>query len=53
MIQSETEQQGLHVQSAETSEYFAFHQAVKWALAQAHPVTIFSTAQEQANLQQA
>ena len=53
MIQSEMEQQGLHVQSAETSEAFAFHQAVKWALAQAHPVTIFSIVQEQANLQQA
>ena len=46
MIQSEMEQQGLQVQSAEASEAFALHQAVKWALAQAHgrkcaPVTMF------------
>ena len=32
---------GLKVQSAETAEVFAFHQAVKWALTPAHPVTIF------------
>ena len=46
MIQSEMEQQGLQVQSAETSEAFALCQGVKWALARAHgrtwaPVTLF------------
>ena len=41
LIQSDMDQHGLTVQSAETSEAFAFHQAIKLALAQFYPVTIF------------
>ena len=40
MIQGEMDQQGLQVQSAETSEAFALHQSVKWAFSQPYPVTI-------------
>ena len=40
MVQSDTDHHGLTLQFAETSG-FAFHQLVKWAMTQVHPVTIF------------
>ena len=41
MVQSDMDHHGLTLQSAETSGAFVFHQAVKWAIIQACPVTIF------------
>ena len=41
LMQKQMDQHSFQVQSAETFEVFALHQAVEWALSQSRPVTIF------------